>query len=89
MYDAAVNLFFISVAHSEVYGYGFRPYEFLSPCQAGTVLSTAQTQEAALGMYSLRSFLYPRIYVALFEIKELLGLKCTPFLVSVLVGRSS
>ena len=81
------------VAHSEVYGYGFRPYEYLPPPNisgpdAGVASpgaarpSAVERQEAALGMYSLRTFLHPKLYMLVLGGKELLGIHASPFLVS-------
>ena len=41
-------LYHISVAHSELYGYGFRPYEYLPPPGSDNY-TTAQTQGACVG----------------------------------------
>ncbi|KAL5017622.1 hypothetical protein ScPMuIL_007211 [Solemya velum] len=53
----------IEVAHSELYGYGFRPYEYLRAPGAGSRLPVSEAQTYSLGMYSMRSFLYPQIFV--------------------------
>ena len=66
-------LYHISVAHSELYGYGFRPYEYLPPPGSDNY-TTAQTQEHALGMYSLRSCLLPKLFILVAYITDSVGL---------------
>ena len=70
------------VAHSEVYGYGFRAYEYLR-APGSENASIAEDQQMELGMYSMRSFLYPRIFMLLFHVKEWLGIQQKPFLVRI------
>ncbi|KAL8605101.1 hypothetical protein ACOMHN_018902 [Nucella lapillus] len=53
----------VEVAYSEIYGYGFRPYEFLPPMKGGN-LTQYQQWEQMHGMYALRSPLFPWFYVA-------------------------
>ncbi|KAL5016409.1 hypothetical protein ScPMuIL_005998 [Solemya velum] len=69
----------VEVAFSEVYGYGFRPYEYLPP--PTNVTSPAEEQEMENGMYSLRSFLYPRIFMVAFGIARWIGIGEKPFLI--------
>ncbi|XP_014674543.1 PREDICTED: uncharacterized protein LOC106814710 [Priapulus caudatus] len=72
----------VEVAHTEAYGYGFRPYEYLdAPAVNG---SAAERQRAALGMYSMRSFLHPHIYALLFTATRWLCFDANPFQVSKL-----
>lgn len=53
----------LEVANSEIYGYGFRPYEYLPPPDINNSnVTVARKHEWQLGMYSLRSFLLPRIF---------------------------
>uniref|UniRef100_T1IM57 Mannosyltransferase n=1 Tax=Strigamia maritima TaxID=126957 RepID=T1IM57_STRMM len=64
----------VEIAHSEAYGYGFRPYEYIAPPPDGaTNLSISEARYFSLGMYSMRSWLYPRTYQLLFSIKECLN----------------
>ncbi|XP_064612612.1 uncharacterized protein LOC135476506 [Liolophura sinensis] len=69
----------VEVAFSELHGYGFRAYEFLPPPES-PLSSSARQQEANLGMHSLRSFLYPRVFVLVMLVGDWLGMK--PFLVA-------
>ncbi|XP_062582598.1 uncharacterized protein LOC134244339 [Saccostrea cucullata] len=62
----------MEVAFSEVHGYGFRPYEFLPPA-TGPNVTSARSQERMLGMYALRSFIYPRILAGVGSIVRVLG----------------
>ncbi|XP_067671377.1 uncharacterized protein [Haliotis asinina] len=73
----------LEVAHSEVYGYGFRMYEYLPP--PDSILTTAEDQENTLGFYSLRSFLYPHIYTICFAIVGLFNPNLNLFLVGRLI----
>ncbi|CAG2212773.1 unnamed protein product [Mytilus edulis] len=53
----------LEVAHSELYGFGFRPYEYLPPPDLNDPnITIARKHEYHLGMYSLRSFIIPEIY---------------------------
>ncbi|XP_063397161.1 uncharacterized protein LOC134681454 [Mytilus trossulus] len=53
----------LEVAHSELYGFGFRPYEYLQPPDLNDPnITIARKHEYHLGMYSLRSFIIPKIY---------------------------
>ncbi|XP_070205577.1 uncharacterized protein [Littorina saxatilis] len=70
----------LEVAHSEVYGYGFRTFEFLAPAK-GDNLSLYQQRELQLGMYALRSPLYPRFYVIVSWLTGMLGCRAAPYLV--------
>ncbi|KAJ8312809.1 hypothetical protein KUTeg_010182 [Tegillarca granosa] len=67
-----------NVAFSEVFGYGFRTYEYLPPPVNTTTF--VEEQELANGMYSLRSFLFPRFYMFWFQIANLLGFHYNPYL---------
>ncbi|KAK3084812.1 hypothetical protein FSP39_019458 [Pinctada imbricata] len=69
----------LEVAHSELYGYGFRPYEYL-PDEKSEV-SIARAQELDLGMYSLRSFIVPKIFVMIAYISDRIGFQGHHFLV--------
>ncbi|XP_074641080.1 uncharacterized protein LOC141898848 [Tubulanus polymorphus] len=67
----------VEIAHSEVYGYGFRAYEYLPPPGNSSIV---ESQEASYGMYSMRSFLLPRIYMILFHLKDFLHSQMKPFM---------
>ncbi|KAL4223666.1 hypothetical protein ACF0H5_017134 [Mactra antiquata] len=75
----------IEVAHTDAYGYGFRPYEYTEPlypdAQENSTLSEARLQELRLGMYSLRSFILPKILSMIMIIADLCGISWSPFLV--------
>ncbi|XP_064613136.1 uncharacterized protein LOC135476921 [Liolophura sinensis] len=71
------------VAHSEVYGYGFRAYEYQPP-PPGHFSSQSAKDMASLGMYALRSFILPKIFMFVFTLAEMAGIKDQPFLVSKL-----
>lgn len=75
----------LEVAHSEMYGYGFRPYEFFLPPNGTHDLSHSERQHFALGMYSMRSWIYPRCYQFLFWMREYFGWNMRPFQVAKLV----
>lgn len=62
----------MEVAYSELQGYGFRPYEFLPPA-SGPNVTSARMQESMLGMFAMRSFIYPRILTGVGYIALLLG----------------
>ncbi|XP_067123950.1 uncharacterized protein [Centruroides vittatus] len=66
----------IEVAHSEVYNYGFRPYEYL-PSKIPD--SVSEKQHMKLSMHSMRSWLHPRFYIILFYFKECFSIKTNPF----------
>ncbi|OWF40950.1 uncharacterized protein LOC110463146 [Mizuhopecten yessoensis] len=71
----------VEVAHSELYGYGFRPYEYMPPLDgANTTTSVGRLQENMLGMYSLRSFLYPKLLAAALYVATLCGYTGSPML---------
>ena len=72
---------FFSVAHSEVYGYGFRTYEYLPAEHPKYHMTTARAQELALGMYSLRSFMLPHVIALFMLIVDIAGIAVSPFLV--------
>lgn len=61
-----------AVAFSELRGFGFRPYEFL-PSAFGSNVTAAREQESMLGMFALRSFIYPRIYTVVGYIALIFG----------------
>lgn len=73
---------FVAVAYSELQGYGFRPYEFLPPA-SGPNVTAARMQESMLGMYAMRSFIYPRILTGVGYIALLLGYNSSLFVVSI------
>ena len=75
------QLFFISVAHSEVYGYGFRTYEYLPAEHPKYHMTTVRAQEVALGMYSLRSFMLPHLIALFMIVVDRAGIAVSPFLV--------
>ena len=74
------------MAHTEVYGYGFRPYEF-SSLSHGTVggaagnVSLYRQRELELGMHGMRSALYPTFYVIVSCLADIVGLDVRPFVV--------
>ncbi|KAK7474442.1 hypothetical protein BaRGS_00034325 [Batillaria attramentaria] len=68
----------LEVAHGEMYGYGFRPYEYMPPDRTPD-LPNIRHQELDHGMAALRSFLVPRAYVMVTWLLELLGVSFTPF----------
>uniref|UniRef100_K1PAF7 Mannosyltransferase n=1 Tax=Magallana gigas TaxID=29159 RepID=K1PAF7_MAGGI len=68
----------MEVAYSELQGYGFRPYEFLPPA-SGPNVTSARMQERMLGMYAMRSFIYPRILTGVGYIALLLGYNSSLF----------
>ncbi|XP_061162414.1 uncharacterized protein LOC133171643 [Saccostrea echinata] len=70
----------MEVAFSEVHGYGFRPYEFLPPA-TGPNVTSARSQERMLGMYALRSFIYPRILASVGSIVRVLGYRGSLYLI--------
>ena len=70
---------FISVAFADVYGYGFYPYEYLKP--PTNITTSAEKQLAKMGMYSLRSFLYPKMFSFAMDIARWCYLPLTPFMV--------
>ena len=71
---------FVSVAFSEVYGYGFRPYEYLPPPPTNTTIPTEQ-HDLRSGMYALRSFIYPSIFTVVLTVARYLGVDGNPLLV--------
>ena len=74
-----------SVAHSEVYGYGFRPYEYLPPPGSATINVTSElrAEEVKRGMYSLRSFLLPKLLAAVLYTATYFIPNVSPYLVSI------
>ncbi|KAK3082419.1 hypothetical protein FSP39_003396, partial [Pinctada imbricata] len=71
--------FFVSVGFSEVYGYGFRFYEYLPPLQ--NITTSVDEQESRHGMYAMRTFLYPRFYMALFYLAKVLSPRANHYLI--------
>ena len=111
----------LSVGHSEMYGYGFRPYEYLPPplnltradyrghyarasqekpsaminpdvdddddvhtgddVDSPEAFDHVTSQEAALGMYALRSLLLPRLYAMVLCLTERAHITTSSFLV--------
>ncbi|XP_071093439.1 uncharacterized protein [Haliotis cracherodii] len=70
----------LEVAHSEVYGYGFRTHEYLPP--PGDVnVTQVRYSEHQMGMHSMRSFLLPRFFMIVAVLMEGLGYRGTPFLI--------
>lgn len=69
-----------SVAHSEQYGYGFRPFEFMAP-EDGANATLARQVELHHGLYALRSFLVPQAYVTVTWFLHVLGFNFPPFVV--------
>ena len=74
--------FSFPVAHSEVYGFGFRTYEYLPEKIPGYHVSAARAQEVTLGMFSLRSFMLPHLIAVIMFLVDKLGLPGSLFLVS-------
>ncbi|XP_060561315.1 uncharacterized protein LOC132721080 [Ruditapes philippinarum] len=69
----------IEVAFSEVYGYGFRPYEYLRAPE--NISIPGEAQMLASGMYGLRSPIYPRMFMLSLRLAKMLGLDQSPFVV--------
>ena len=70
------------VAHSEVYGFGFRTYEYLPEKIPGYHMNAARAQGVTLGMYSLRSFMLPHLISVIMFMVDKIRLPISPFLVS-------
>ncbi|KAK6192415.1 hypothetical protein SNE40_003884 [Patella caerulea] len=70
----------VEVAHSVVNGYGFRMYEYLPPLPLNRS-TAAEDQEYSLGIYSMRSFLYPYLFTPFLYVTRYMGLKVNSFLV--------
>lgn len=80
-------VFLLSVAHIETYGFGFMPYEFLPPPGDDLVngtISEARAHELRLGMFSLRSYILPKLLSVILQISEWTGITASPFLVRIL-----
>ncbi|XP_045173692.2 uncharacterized protein LOC123535194 [Mercenaria mercenaria] len=75
----------IEVAHSDVFGYGFRPYEYLPPpsddALNSTAMSAAHAQEIHFGMYSLRSFILPKFVSVVMISANMCGINTSPYLI--------
>ena len=69
----------VSVAFSQVYGHGFRPYEYLPQPLHPT--SSAANQTLTSGMYGLRTFLYPDIFAVVLYLAKMVGLDWNPYMV--------
>ncbi|CAG2230812.1 unnamed protein product [Mytilus edulis] len=69
----------VEVAFSEVYGNGFRTYEY-SPSTIN-VTTPVEEQEMNQGMYSLRSFLYPQFFAVIFAVCKFVGIRLNCYLV--------
>ncbi|XP_062566327.1 uncharacterized protein LOC134228664 isoform X1 [Saccostrea cucullata] len=69
----------VEVAFSEYHGYGFRFYDYLPP---PTNATSVEEQELLSGMFSLRSFLLPRIYMLMFAIADFLGVQLQPLMIA-------
>lgn len=67
------------MAFTDVYGYGFYPYEYLPP--PTNISTAAEKQAATMGMYGLRSFLYPKAFAIAMETARLVGIPLSPFMV--------
>ena len=77
---------YISVAHTQIYGYGFRPYEYSSLSHgtlggAASDVSLYRQRELELGMHGMRSALYPCFYVVVSFVADVFGLDVRPFVV--------
>ncbi|XP_078593639.1 uncharacterized protein LOC144871719 [Branchiostoma floridae x Branchiostoma japonicum] len=70
----------IEVAYSEVYGYGFRSYEFGPVPRVNESAGFGVEAERAAGMYAMRSFMYPRFLATMMMMVEGAGLRVGPFL---------
>ncbi|XP_063448690.1 uncharacterized protein LOC134728150 [Mytilus trossulus] len=69
----------VEVAFSEVYGHGFRTYEYSPPTI--NVTTPVEEQEMNQGMYSLRSFLYPQFFAVIFAVCKFVGIRLNCYLV--------
>lgn len=73
-----------------MYGFGFRAYEFTNGgSAAGGNVSLFRQRELQLGMRAMRSALYPRFFVLVSGLADLLGVEVKPFVVTVLVCNSA
>ncbi|CAH1263822.1 Hypp2774 [Branchiostoma lanceolatum] len=70
----------IEVAFSEVYGYGFRSYEFGPVPRVNDTTSAGFAVEAerSAGMYAMRSFMYPRFLAMIMMVADQGGLQIGP-----------
>lgn len=75
----SILLIFISVAFSEVYGYGFRPYEYLPAPNHTDIYAEAKLLQS--GMYGLRSPIYPKMFMVALRFAKIAGLDQSPFMV--------
>ncbi|WAR03213.1 hypothetical protein MAR_009771 [Mya arenaria] len=78
----------VEVAHTEAFQFGFRSYEYLPPPPDSMVnvsISQARAREVATGMYSLRSFILPKLLSAAILMARMAGISYTPFMVCKLV----
>ena len=71
----------LPVAHSEVYGYGFRAYEFNPPPEVTSNTPQVRREEQRHGLSAMRSYLLPHVYVTVTWLLQRLGLHFPPFLV--------
>lgn len=69
----------VEVAFSEYHGYGFRFYDYLPP---PTNATPVEEQELLSGMFSLRSFLLPRVYMLMFSAADFLSLQLLPLTIA-------
>lgn len=69
----------VEVAFSEVYGYGFRPYEYLPP--PGFRNTSIDQQHTQSGMFALRSFMFPRIFSLVLYLAKFLGWDSNPLMI--------
>ncbi|CAL1532825.1 unnamed protein product [Lymnaea stagnalis] len=69
----------MEVAHTELYGYGVRPYEFLGPPK-GDNMSLLELKEKELGMWAMRSPLVPQFFMLTSTLVAALGFEPNPFL---------
>ncbi|KAH3891311.1 uncharacterized protein LOC127854467 [Dreissena polymorpha] len=67
------------VAFSEVYGYGFRPYEYLP--KPTHVVTSAENHTFRTGMFGLRSFLIPDMFAGVLLLESLVGGGSSPLVI--------
>ena len=101
-------IFLFAVAHSHIYGYGFRTYEFqphvkftktsdlsdhvqnLSTVKTNQTsqgkVNAAISQEVDLGMYAMRSWMYPRVYMIVFKVMDRIDIRLSHLKVSLVLS---
>lgn len=67
------------MAFTEVYGYGFRPYEYLP--KPVNITNSAVNQTLQSGMYGLRSFLFPDVFALVLYTAKWTCLDKNPYMV--------